>query len=242
LTFLDARCKLLTYVRNQVSNGELTERSFARFTGISQPHAHNVLKGVRTLSPEMFDLLLRYFHLSLLDLAPIEDIEAQLQRRRMPERCAEIAFLECPIGPGRTWHPEVNWRKTFPRPFPSGDTPQGLVMASLVTDPAMMATLGSYDIALLDTTDYVSTLLSPYGLYVIERRQEVVLRYIRSGARCYYLATDASLDNPADWELLELSSAELSEAVKARVCWLGHERDRDAFAQTGRLLHDAISS
>jgi hypothetical protein len=60
LTFQDARLRLLDYVRDQVRNGELTERGFARLIGISQPHAHNVLKGVRTLSPEIFDLILKY--------------------------------------------------------------------------------------------------------------------------------------------------------------------------------------
>ena len=60
MTFQDARLKLLAYVRNEVRNGELTERGFARRIGISQPHAHNVLKGVRTLSPEVFDLVLKY--------------------------------------------------------------------------------------------------------------------------------------------------------------------------------------
>ena len=60
MTFQDARLRLLAYVRNEVRNGELTERSFARLVGISQPHAHNVLKGVRTLSPDVFDLILKY--------------------------------------------------------------------------------------------------------------------------------------------------------------------------------------
>jgi hypothetical protein len=67
-TFQDAQLKLLAYVRDRVHNGELTERGFARQIGISQPHAHNALKGVRTLSPEVLDAILRHFHLSLLDL------------------------------------------------------------------------------------------------------------------------------------------------------------------------------
>jgi hypothetical protein len=67
-TFEDAQINLLAYVRDRIRNGELTERGFARQIGISQPHAHNALKGVRTLSPDVLDAILRYFHLSLLDL------------------------------------------------------------------------------------------------------------------------------------------------------------------------------
>ena len=68
VTFEDAQLELLAYVRDRIRNGELTERSFARQIGISQPHAHNALKGVRTLSADVLDAILRHFHLSLLDL------------------------------------------------------------------------------------------------------------------------------------------------------------------------------
>jgi len=68
LTFEDAQLKLLAYIRNRIRNGELTERALARQIGISQPHVHNALKGVRTLSPKVLDSILRRFQLSLLDL------------------------------------------------------------------------------------------------------------------------------------------------------------------------------
>jgi hypothetical protein len=60
LTFRQAQLKLLAYVVDRIHNGELTERGFARHIGISQPHAHNVLKGARNLSPEIFDSILNY--------------------------------------------------------------------------------------------------------------------------------------------------------------------------------------
>ena len=242
MTFQDARLKLLAYVRNEVRNGELTERGFARGIGISQPHVHNVLKGVRNLSPEVFDLALKYFHLSLLDLAPLEEIEAQLQRRHSGERVPEVAFLERPIGPGRSWPSQVNWRKSFPLPYPAATVPADLVIAKLAADPAMAATLASYDIALLDTSEQRRSALSPQGLYVIERRGEALLRYIRSGTRRHYLVTDADLDSPTAWEAFRLSTEQLSDVVKARVVWLGREQDRNAPAQRGRFLYDPISS
>jgi hypothetical protein len=239
LTFRDARLRLLACVRNEVRNGELTERRFARLIGISQPHAHNVLKGVRNLSPEIFDLILKYLHLSLLDLAAIEEIEAHLQRRRGRARVAEVPFLESSIGPGRPWPAGVNWRQSFPLPFSSATVPADLVMAKLAADPAMTATLGFFDIALLDISEQRVSSISPQGLYVIERRGEAVLRTIRSGTRNYYLVGDADLDVPAAWERLALSPAQLGDAVKARVCWLGREWNA---LQPGRFLYDPISS
>jgi hypothetical protein len=246
LTFQDARLRLLAYVRDQVRNGEFTERGFARLIGISQPHAHNVLKGVRNLSPEIFDLALKNLHLSLLDLVPLDEIEAQLQQRTH-ERAVEVPYLESPIGPGEPWPSGVNQRKTFPLPFSSSsfsssNAPEGLVMARLVSDPAMPATLASYDIALLDTSTERRSATSPEGLYVIERNGEAVMRYLRSGARCYYLLTDHDFDSPSAWEPLALSEIRGKDAIKARIVWLGRERDRDALAQRGRLLYDPISS
>lgn len=240
MTFQDARLKLLAYVRSEVRNGELTERGFARLIGISQPHAHNVLKGVRTLSPEVFDLILKYLHLSLLDLAPLHEIEQQLERRRTRERVAEIAFLAAPIGPGHPWPAGVNWRKTFPAPFPSLAAPTELAMTKFIVDPQMTRTLSSYDVALLDTAPEAP--FSPQGLYVVERNGEAVMRYIRSGAQRHYLITDAELNNPSAWEALRLSPPEFRVLVKARVIWLGRMRDRDALAQRGRFLYDPISS
>jgi hypothetical protein len=234
LTFQDARLRLLAYVRNEVRNGELTERGFARLIGISQPHAHNVLKGARTLSPQVFDLALKYLHLSLLDLASMEELEAQ--RRRSRQRVSEVAFLATPIGPGQAWPDTVNWRNSFPLPFPSATVPPGLVMAKLVADRAMNLTQGASDVALLNISERPS--LSPYSLYVIERDGEAVLRFIRWGAVCHYLVTDVDFDNPTAWEPIQLSS----DAVKARVLWLGRERDRDVQPQRGRFLDDPISS
>jgi transcriptional regulator with XRE-family HTH domain len=256
LTYQDAQLKLLAYVRSQIRNGELTERGLARLIGVSQPHVHNVLKGVRNLSPNVFDLALKYLHLSLLDLIPSDQLEAHLRVRRMPRRSAEVPFLDRPVGPGLPSPANLNPRKSFPLPFDAAHAPANLVMASLIADPAMRSTLGSSDVALLDTTPIRPSALAPQGLFVVERGHaagiEAVLRYIRPGAQRFYLATDATLDTPADWEPFPVSASELAAAVKARVRWIGRdwigsdrpgrERVEDALSQRGRFLYDPISS
>ncbi len=250
MTFQDAQLKLLAYVRNQIRNGELTERGFARSVGISQPHVHNVLKGVRNLSPEFFDLALKYFHLDMVDLVPLPELEAHLRNRRMPQRSAEVPFLDGPVGPGMPWPARLSPRKKFQLPFPATAAPPNLVMASLIVDLSMPST-AAHDVALLDTAPTAPSKLDPQSLFVIElgsnASKEAVLRYIRPGALHYYLATDLTLDIPADWEPLPLSASELATAIKARVRWigsssLGTERDRDPQTQRGRFLYDPISS
>ena len=110
-------------------------------------------------------------------------------------------------------------------------------------DPQMSSTLAGYDIALLDTSEVATSNITPEGLYAVDRGGEVILRYLRPGTESYYLVSDATLNTPADWEQLKLSKRDLVEMVKARVRWLGREKDRDLPApQRGRFLYDAISS
>jgi hypothetical protein len=237
LTFREAQLKLLAYVVDRIHNGELTERGFARLIGISQPHAHNVLKGVRNLSPEIFDSILKYFHLSMLDLAPVEDVEANLKKRNQPTRLADAPFLDSPIGPGMPWPQGTNWRRSYPLPFPALRGQPGLIMAELANDPYMYETLAGADVALLDTSLRARSDMTPLALYVVGRGGESVIRYIRSGAQGFYLLTDASRDSPALWEKLEIPASQFPTSIKARVRWVGRERDRDlALHQRGRFL------
>ena len=68
VTFERLQLNLIQHLRDRVHSGELTERSLARITGISQPHLHNVLKGKRLLSLEKLDRILAYLELDLRDL------------------------------------------------------------------------------------------------------------------------------------------------------------------------------
>ena len=78
--FETLRGRLIARVNGRVRNGEFTERRLAQITGISQPHVHNLLKGVRTLSPEMADRLLRKLKMSVADLLNSAEIADLLSR------------------------------------------------------------------------------------------------------------------------------------------------------------------
>jgi transcriptional regulator with XRE-family HTH domain len=74
MNFGELQGRLVDFLRERVRSGEITERSLARTTGVSQPHIHNVLKGKRYLSLETADEILRQIHLDLLDLIEPEDM------------------------------------------------------------------------------------------------------------------------------------------------------------------------
>jgi AraC-like DNA-binding protein len=48
------RCRVI----DRIAQGELTERAIARQAGVSQSHLHNILKGVRGMTPEVADRLM----------------------------------------------------------------------------------------------------------------------------------------------------------------------------------------
>lgn len=80
MQFAELHRRFLHHLKAKVASGELTERSLARMTGISQPHIHNVLKGKRSFSVEMADAILYHLEMDLLDLIePNELLEWRLR-------------------------------------------------------------------------------------------------------------------------------------------------------------------
>lgn len=94
--------RLLARVRNRVQNGELTERGLARMVGISQPHMHHILKGVRGLSVETADRILRRLDVSVSDLLEIDVFRNTPRKGRSAagSRTKRGGFTEQPGGEG----------------------------------------------------------------------------------------------------------------------------------------------
>lgn len=76
-TFHDLLDGLRRRVAGRIAEGELTERALARRAGISQPHLHNVLKGIRSLTPGVADRLMASLSLTVADLTPPESLSRQ---------------------------------------------------------------------------------------------------------------------------------------------------------------------
>jgi plasmid maintenance system antidote protein VapI len=80
MDFGDLHFRLTEYLRELVRTGELTERSLARITHVSQPHIHNVLKGKRLLSSQMADEILHRLDLDLTDLLRPGELDRRNRR------------------------------------------------------------------------------------------------------------------------------------------------------------------
>ena len=60
--------QLRTRVMDRIAQGEVTERALARQAGISPSHLHNVLKGIRGMTPEVADRLMMALKWTVADL------------------------------------------------------------------------------------------------------------------------------------------------------------------------------
>ena len=221
--FQTLQTRLVAAIRMKVRTGELTERRLARLTGISQPHIHNVLKGVRELSPEIADLILRELKISLLDLVGSEELSARVSHDHAPRRYREVPLLDGRIGPGLEFPEAVSPVEFYP--FSSALLAPLVrpVAARLAGDPRMRSTVAEGDLLLLDQSESRRRETDADSLYVVSRGGEGLVRWVRQGARSIYLAAADSYLRPPDWEYVELTGWHVLEVVKARVVWIGRE-------------------
>ena len=73
--------RLRAELDRRTRGGEWTERGMARRLGVSQPHIHNVIKGIRKLSPDMADHILHVLQIPMGALFRTEELE-EMRRKR----------------------------------------------------------------------------------------------------------------------------------------------------------------
>lgn len=91
-TFGVLQARLIQFVNTRIQNGDFTERGLARVLGVSQPQIHNVLKGARTLKPDLADRMLGKLGMDVTDLLKTAELTEQVILRH-------VACMQCPNRP-----------------------------------------------------------------------------------------------------------------------------------------------
>jgi hypothetical protein len=236
MTFYEAQFRLLALITSQVRNGHVTERGVARLTGVSQPHIHNVLKGVRNLSPKITDKLLKLFNLSILDLSSNSELQGRMMSSRTRTLAMELNVLQEPIGRNSKWNKALFSRQPpliLPVPTRYSDKAY-LAAARLRPDLRMSDVLEESDLAVVSTAAPVLP-PDPQGLYVVQIQGGTAVRYLRQGKSHLYVSTADALECPFDWERAQLS--DWSYKVYGQLLWIGKEGElRLPAGQRGRVL------
>jgi transcriptional regulator with XRE-family HTH domain len=222
MDFEELRIRLVAALKARLRNGELSERRMARLTGISQPHIHNVLKGVRILSPRAADQVLRSLRMTVLDLLRPEDSPAGLcPRCGGASRFAEVPVLDAWLGPGLPLPQEAVSLESHPFPRPFIASLEQPLVARLAPDALMGALFREGDMALLDRARSKRLLFESSGLYVVNREGEGLVRRLRRGGLRDLLLVAVSSDGREHIEPLSLEGSHPLDVVKAKVVWIG---------------------
>jgi hypothetical protein len=222
MDFKELQIRLVTLLQSRLRNGELSERRMAHLTGISQPHMHNVLKGVRTLSPRAADRILRTFQLTVLDLLLPEDAPAGLCTRcGGPDRFAEVPVLAAWLGPGLPLPREPTSLESLPFPRSFIASLERPLVVRLSPDALMGGLFRASDLALLDRARSKRLFIEPLGLYVVSREGEGLVRRLRWEGPRDLLLVGLSSDGREHIELLTLKCSHPLDVVKAKVVWIG---------------------
>lgn len=210
--FETLRERLLEHLRLRVRNGEWTERALARRAAISQPHMHNMLKGVRILNLDASDQILAKLGLSVLDLVDGDELRRALYlRAKSAIPTTEVPVLRERLGPHQPWPEEISPFERVSVPCLAVAHLADPVVARLGEDPAMAPFLNAGDLVLLDTSEAALRCVDPEALFAIAQQGRVAVRWVRHGRSRTYLLSRESRDYPHRWEILE------GAAIRARV-------------------------
>jgi hypothetical protein len=224
MRFDDFQKMLVSSLRARVRNGEFTERGLAKAVGVSQPHIHNILKGVRILSPDIGDQILHRLNLSLFDLLDPEHAVRPIYLNPLPaSQYSPIQVLEGRIGPTFPWPTAISSSERFPISYSKLAGLLHPVVARTGPDPAMEPVFAADDIALLDQAPAARTEIHAESLYVLKRGNHGLIRRLRLVANSLYIVAETQLYRPAEWERISIVNLDITHIVRARVTFLAPE-------------------
>jgi hypothetical protein len=207
--------RLVDVARQRIRAGELTERGLSRMCGVSQPHIHNVLKSIRALSPGSADRLMEALGVTLPELVWRSGSEDGSGVRVVP-------IVRNRIGPG-VEAVLTSWRGFMPFPRKLVDPLANPVAAQLAPDLVLPAMVAANDFILLDQNPEVRAKPRGESCWVVAEQAGLRVRYVRLGGTKLYIANEATVRDPRQWEAIPLHDKEITEIVRARIVWIGRE-------------------
>lgn len=190
---------LFDMARRRIRAGEVTERGLARLCGISQPHLHNALKGVRSLSVESADRVMGALGLTIEDILWAAHDGGGMQVRTVP-------MARNRIGPGYGAELTVT-RGAMPLPRSLVDPLVGPVAARLAPDLVMHRLLRANDIVLLDQNAAIRADVKGSGPWIVESSGGLLVRYLRRDGSSLFIGNAAARNDRVRWQAVSPARA-----------------------------------
>jgi hypothetical protein len=213
----DIYSRLIEIALERVRSGQISERGLARLCRTSQPHLHNVLKNIRSLSPEAADRLMRALNIAVPDL---------LWRRSgdIQPGVITVPVLRHRIGPGA--ESNLDFQMGFyPLPASLASGAINAVLARLSPDLLLPRSLAHGDLVLLDQNPALRAKPGGNGCWVVQEQGGFRVRYIRLREGTVCLASEATIHNPPQWQPVSSMAGNILDVVRARIVWISREME-----------------
>lgn len=215
--------RLIEQVKLRLFNGELTERRLARMIGVSQPHMHNVLKGVRSLTPEVADLLLGGLGISVLDLVETGEAGVLLRDRQYEKaRPALAPVVDGRVGPGHPFPQLADRTEWIPLPAGLWRTRRRLVLAPMGPDPESPLPRGD-DFALVCLDEEARLRAGPRDIVVLRWRGSGYARRVRAAGEEVEVLRQQNWLITGGPDRIELGGQSVLAVLRGVVVWTGRD-------------------
>jgi hypothetical protein len=238
MTFATLQRRMLTHVRSLLANGELTERGLARMVGISQPHIHNVLKGVRVLTADIGDLLIGALGFSLLELAEPQELGTVLEGRREPDGIGrQVRVAQGKLSPYDRF-PDVGTPGDWVRlPEAIVAAMQRPLVTAFVADLEVETVFGGATHLLLELADPPRVTVYPECWYALRWGGAGFIRQVRRENGALVVLGQRSWRPSSLPDRIPLGDLPALSVIRGRVEWCGPDpRALVSVRQTGRFL------
>ncbi len=197
--------------------------------GMSQPHMHNVLKGIRALSTSSADRLMNALGIRSADLLWGLSSGGSMSNGSMSNKdggIRAVPLVRNRIGPGTAGVLDA-FRGNIPMP---GSLLKNLidpVAAHLAPDLVMPAALAANDLVLLDQNPAVRSAPAGSGVWVVAEGAGLRARYVRLAGARLLLGNEVTRSDPQQWLSVPLQGRNILEIVRAHIVWIGREMETE---------------
>jgi hypothetical protein len=186
---------------------------------------HNVLKGIRTLSPEAADRLMHALDLTIpqvLWAGAGAEVSAILP----------VPLLRHRIGPGTTasftaFRGYIPFVGAFVAPLTQP------LAAYLGADLALPAECRAGDLVLLDQNPALRAIPAPASCWVVADNAGLRVRYVRRTRGGLAVSGDRDLPDEEGWQTMLFHGRNILDIVRARIVWIGREMDTSTAGPAG---------
>jgi hypothetical protein len=202
--------------------------------GMSQPHLHNVLKGIRSLSTSSADRLMNALGIHVADL--LWGVSPGGISSREVAGVVAVPWVRNRIGPGTPGELTV-FRGNIPMP---GGLVKYLiepVAAHLAPDLVMPAALAANDLVLLDQSPVLRATPAGDRLWIVAEGSGLRARYLRLAGTRLLVGNEVTRGDPQQWLSIPLQGRNILEIVRAHIVWIGREMETEPAGPADPVSH-----